>query len=203
MRDYPTPTRLTFSRGQAPSGSACPARQEIQARTFAQVAAAQEAWLEETFIRRGRGIDERLYPNPAQGRRLYQYGFAPVIGRRSELVAPAIRAELVGADGYGASRSAERVVLFERLGALIRYRPGFGFRVRGTVGDQAILANWVGVLRWWQIPEAEAPDPRILRAWQRFVSDNLESRLGVAVGAVVAEAWSESAGGTLTPAQDT
>jgi hypothetical protein len=50
-----------------------------------------------------------------------------------------------------------------------------------------------------QVPGASAPDPRALRAWQRFVSDNLEFRLGVAIGAVVAEAWSEGAGGALTP----
>jgi hypothetical protein len=154
----------------------------LWARTFTQVAAAQEAWLEETFIRRGRGIVERLYPNAAQRRRLSQFGFAPVIGRRFELMAPAIRAELVGAEGYGASTSAERIALFERLGTLIRNQPGFGFRVRGTVGDQAILANWIGVLRWWmKIPGAEAPNPRILRAWQRFASDNLEFRLEVGV----------------------
>jgi hypothetical protein len=54
-----------------------------------------------------------------------------------------------------------------------------------------------------KIPGAEAPNPRILRAWQRFVSDNLEFRLGVGVAAVVAEAWSEGAGVALTPALST
>jgi hypothetical protein len=172
----------------------------LWARTFTQVAVVQEAWLEETFVRRGRAVVERLYPNAPQRRRLYQYGFAPVIGRRFELVAPVIRAELAGAEAYGASTAAERIALFERLGIIIRDQPGFGFRVRGTVGDQAILANWTGVLRWWmQVAGAAPPDPRILRAWQRFVSDNLEFRLGVGIGAVVAEAWSEGAGDALTP----
>ena len=60
------------------------------------------------------------------------------------------------------------------------------------------------MLRWWmKIPGAEAPNPRILRAWQRFVSDNLEFRLEVGVAAVVAEAWSEGAGVALTPALST
>lgn len=78
-------------------------------------------------IRRGRGIVERLYPNAAQRRRLSQFGFAPVVGRRFELMAPAIRAELVGAERYGASTSAERIALFERLGTLIRNQPGLAF----------------------------------------------------------------------------
>jgi hypothetical protein len=57
-----------------------------------------------------------------------------------------------------------------------------------------------GILQWWmQAPDAESPDPGSLRAWQRFVSDNLEFRLGVGIGAVVAQAWSEGAGDNLTP----
>jgi hypothetical protein len=32
-----------------------------------------------------------------------------------------------------------------------------------------------------------------LRAWQRFVADNIEFRLGIVIGAVVAQAWSNGA----------
>ena len=63
-------------------------------RTFARVAAAEEAWLEASFIKRGRAFVEKLYPDPQQRRRLYQYGFTPYIGRRFELVAPQLIAEL-------------------------------------------------------------------------------------------------------------
>lgn len=36
-----------------------------------------------------------------------------------------------------------------------------------------------------------------MRSWQRFVTDNLEFRLGVAVGAVVAQVWNETSGGAV------
>ena len=169
-------------------------------RTFAQVAAVQEAWLEQAFIHRGRSLIERIYPDPAQRKRLYQYGYAPAIGRRFELVAPLIRAELAAAANYGAEALADRLARFVRLGELVRPQPGFGFRTRATVGDQQILANWAGVLAWWmQVPGAVSPVPQDLRAWQRFVGDNLDFRLGVAIGAVVAESWSAGAGAALTP----
>src|SRR3546814_8671710 len=42
-------------------------------------------------------------------------------------------------------------------------------------------------------PESLDPDADALRGWQRFVADNLEFRLGVAIGAVVAQAWSDGA----------
>lgn len=172
----------------------------LWSRTFAQVAAAQEAWLEQAFIHRGRSLVERIYPDPAQRRRLYQFGYAPTIGRRFELVAPFIRAELAASVNYGAEPPAEQLARFIRLGDLVRVQPGFGFRVRATVGDQLLLANWINLLSWWmQVPGAQSPAPGDLRAWQRFVGDNLDFRLGVALGAAVAEAWSAGAEGAVTP----
>jgi len=152
------------------------------------------------FIKRGRAIVERLYPDQAQRRRLYQYGFAPCIGRRFENVAAAIRAQIEDASNYGVVGPADRQAVFERIGALLLGQGGFGFRVRPTPGDQALLAGWIGLLAWWmQAPSAPRPDPGALRSWQRFVSDNLEFRLGVAVGAVVAQAWSQGAPNHLQP----
>lgn len=59
---------------------------------------------------------------------------------------------------------------------------------------QALLRRWADVLGWWMHePDAAAPEADDLRTWQRFVADNLEFRLGVAIGAVVAQAWSAGA----------
>lgn len=173
-------------------------------RTFARVAVAQEDFLERSFVRRGRAFVERLYPNHEQRRRLYQYGFTPYVGRRFELVAPQLIAELQGASNFGAESVEARFQLFFRLGERIRAEPGIGYRVRQTTGDQAVLANWIGVLGWWmQRPDAVAPTPDNLRAWQRFVTENLEFRLGVAVGAAVAQAWGRNAGDLETPTLET
>jgi hypothetical protein len=172
----------------------------LWSRTFALVAANQEDWLERAFVHRGVSLVERLYPNAEQRRRLYQYGFAPTIGRRFEAVAPMIRAELAAAADYGLEGPAQRMARFVRMGELIRAQHGFGFQVRSTVGDQQILANWTGVLGWWmRAPGAPAPAAGDLRAWQRFVGENLDFRLGVAIGAVVAETWSAGADGAPTP----
>jgi hypothetical protein len=173
-------------------------------RTFARVVAAQEDFLERSFVQRGRAFVERLYPNHEQRRRLYQFGFTPYVGRRFELVAPQLIAELQAAANFGAESVEARFQLFFRLGERIRAEPGIGYRVRQTAGDQIVLANWIGVLGWWmQRPETAAPTPDNLRAWQRFVTENLEFRLGVAVGAAVAQAWGRNAGDRETPALET
>lgn len=171
---------------------------ELWKRTFTSVAAVQEDWLEQAFVRRGRAIVETIYPDSDERKRLYQYGFSPYIGRRFEAIREAIREELEGCVDYGLANPDQRLAVFQQLGALVENDRGFGFRVRQTDTDRELLANWTNVLAWWmQAPDAPRPEPEKLRAWQRFVADNLEFRLGVAVGAVVAQAWSDGAGDPL------
>ncbi|WP_346897557.1 DEAD/DEAH box helicase [uncultured Roseibium sp.] len=177
---------------------------DLWQRTFARVATADEEWLERTFIKRGQAFVERLYPDAQQRQRLYQYGFTPYIGRRFELVAPQLIAELQRAAEFGTWTTQQRFDLFTRLGDRVRAEPGIGFRVRDTVADQQVLANWRGVMSWWmQSPGAVAPDAEHLRTWQRFVSDNIEFKLGVAVGAAVAQAWGQNAGDLESPTLET
>lgn len=167
-------------------------------KTFTVAAAANEAWLEQTVVRRGRAIVETIYPNAEERRRLYQYGFSPYVGRRFEAIAPVVAEQLTNAADYGVENSAERLARFVALGALLQNDRGFGFRVRDTATDQRILENWIDVLSWWmRSPNAPVPNAERLRAWQRFVTDNLEFRLGVALGAVVAQRWTAGAGDPL------
>lgn len=166
-------------------------------RTFSKVTLVQEAWMERAFIRRGRGVVQAIYPDAEEREALYQYGYSPAIGRRFDPVSVEIEEVLTNSEGYANYSPNERLQLFERIGDLLEGDRGYGFRVRNTQGDQALLQNWRGVLAWcMRLPDASRPDPERLRSWQRFVTDNLEFRLGVAIGAVVSRAWSD---GTAEP----
>lgn len=163
-------------------------------KSFAAVASRTESWLEQAFIKRGNALIEHIYPDAAERHRLYQYGFTPVVGRRFEATATLLHEDLTSATNYGIEEPAVRLQLFETLGSRLLNERGFGFRVRETVSDQALLSAWTRVLSWWMNVSAElGPLPDDLRAWQRFVSDNLEFRMGVVLGAVAAQAWSEGA----------
>jgi len=163
-------------------------------RSFSHAVATQEAWLEQAFVRRGQGLIDNLYSDADERQRLYQYGFSPHIGRRFERIAPKIHAMLASAVDYGADDMRVRFDVFVKLGKLVAQDQGFGFRGRDTVTDAALLREWATPLAWWmRSRHAESPEPEDLRAWQRFVSDNFEFRLGVTVGAVVARAWSDGA----------
>tara|TARA_R110000787_G_scaffold16622_17_gene50521 strand:- start:14264 stop:17890 length:3627 start_codon:yes stop_codon:yes gene_type:complete len=170
----------------------------IWQKSFTAFASAQEAWMEDAFIRRGQAIIDELYPDRDERSRLYQYGFTPYVGRRFETVVPTVLEYLRNAGDYGELDDAARLALFEELGEQVEGDRGYGFRVRSTATDQEMLDNWTDILKWWMRgPEAEAPAPENLRSWQRFVSENLEFRLGVGLGAVVARAWSDGVDGAL------
>jgi hypothetical protein len=181
--------------GELQGAAAEAALANLWRRTFTAYAAVQENWLERAFIMRGQAILDDIYPDANERARLYQYGFTPYVGRRFEAIAPALKAIIEAANDYGSADPAERLSVFAQLGDLLTTDRGYGFRVRATETDRALLDNWNDVLGWWmQSPGAPRPEPAQLRAWQRFVAENIEFRLGVAVGAVVARAWSDGAG---------
>lgn len=167
--------------------------------TFSVVAAHQEAWLESAFVRRGHAIISTVYTDEAERKRLFQYGFTPHVGRRFEMVAPSIKELIQSADGYYEKNTTEKLDFFRKVGDFLTDNRGFGFRTRNTQTDINLLENWHNLLSWWMSdPESDMPEPEELRAWQRFVTDNIEFRLGVAMGAVVAQAWSSGADNPLT-----
>lgn len=171
---------------------------ELWQRTFTAVARATEDWMEQAFVKRGRGIVETIYPEPEERKRLYDYGYSPHVGRRFEEVAAGILLLLQEAVDYGTMQPNAQLGVFVALGEMIADDGGYGFSVRDTEMGRTLYGNWHEVLGWWMgVPGAVAPEPRDLRSWQIFTTDNFEFRLGVAIGAVVARAWSQGAGDVL------
>ncbi|MEP3247784.1 MAG: DEAD/DEAH box helicase [Sneathiella sp.] len=172
---------------------------KIWNNTFTVYAAAKEEWMEAAFISRGQAMLRDIYPERDERSRLYQYGYTPYVGKRFEAIVPDMLEVLRDATNYGDDDEAKRLSIFAKLGELLANDRGFGFRVRSTATDQEILANWQDVLGWWmRVADFDAPAPKDLRVWQRFISDNLDFRLGVGLGAVVARVWSDGVDGALT-----
>ncbi|WP_210242332.1 DEAD/DEAH box helicase [Mesorhizobium sp. B2-6-4] len=173
---------------------------EIWQRTFARVSSDLEAWMERAFIKRGRGVVENVYPDAVERRKLYSYGFTPQIGRRFDMVAGTLLELLEDADAYGNLPDNERIAIFMGLGREVAGDAGYGYLVRDTDTSRNLFDNWPNVLGWWMnAAGAAAPEPDDLRAWQTFVADNFEFRLGIAVGAVVARRWTERSTDPFAP----
>jgi hypothetical protein len=165
----------------------------VWSKCFTRYANAVETWMEGAFIKRGQAAVEKLYPDAAERRTLYQFGFAPYVGRQFQMVSPAILAALREAADYGRRTSEQRFDLVWKLGELTRKGRGFGFTSRNS-SEAALIEEWHRVAGWWlQRTSAPPPPQNELRRWQGFVTNNLEFRLGVAVGAAVAGAWNANA----------
>lgn len=172
---------------------------EVWSRSFTRYAGVAEQWLEAAFVKRGESLVTHLYPDPVQRRALYQVGFTPYVGRQFQQVSPAILETLRSAAEYGYMGNAERFAFVRQIGEIVRGGRGFGFTARGAT-EQALIDRWTDVAGWWlQRDGAPAPVPTELRRWQGFVANNLEFRLGVSVGAAVAEAWNANAGEAEVP----
>lgn len=177
------------------SGAEAEARlKRVWGNTFTAFAAATEDWLEDAFVTRGRALVETVYPDREQRRVLYQYGYPPFLGTRFQDVSGAIFDVLAGASEYGTMDGSQRSEMFASISSLVAQDKGYGFSVRDSATALKLLDNWRDVLDWWlQSPDTPGPEPDELRSWQAFVSTNLEFRLGVAIGGVVAAAWAGGA----------
>lgn len=177
----------------------------IWQNTFARVASAYEAWMEQAFIQRAKGLVGTVYPDADERKTLYSFGYTPCIGRRFRPAAEKLIDILHYADRYGGMQDDDRLALFRQMGDIIATDRGFGFAVRDTVMGRDLYARWHEVLAWWMsATDASEPPVDDLRAWQTFVADNLEFRLGVAIGAAVAQRWTEENPDPFaTPALDT
>jgi hypothetical protein len=166
----------------------------IWQHSFARVAAQQEQWLEQVVLRRGAAITESIYPDAEERARLYRYGYSPQVGRRFDTVVPQLLNVIREAEEYGVLGESERLGVFVSLIELVKDDPGFGFQFGSSIVDQFLRVNWSDALAWWMnVSSASGPEPLNLRKWQRFVADNLEFRLGTAIGAAIAGAWNEGA----------
>ncbi|WP_417260648.1 DEAD/DEAH box helicase [Celeribacter sp.] len=185
-----------------PAASLESALSRVWQRTFTRYSSAVESWMEAAFIKRGHALVERLYPDPTQRRTLYQIGFTPYVGRQFQQISPLINAHLKAAADYGRRSPEARFSLVWQIGELVRTGRGFGFISRGA-NEAALIESWHEVAGWWlQREGAPPPSAADLRRWQGFVANNLEFRLGVAVGAAVAESWNAGASELEVPTLD-
>ena len=171
---------------------------EIWNKTFSKYAKVQEDWLEEAFVCRGCAIVENIYPESDERKRLYHYGYTPFVGKRFSRVENDLKQIIQNSSEYGEEEIVERFEKFLQLGEYLKHDRGYGFR-----SEKA--NEWKKILKWWfQIPSAISPEPKELRKWQKFVSEDIDFRFSMAIGAVVAQAWSEGTKGeNQVPSLDT
>ena len=151
------------------------------------------------MIKWGKALVDTLYPDPATRRTLYQIGFTPYVGRQFQQISPQILDLLRGAANYAARTPEQRFNLFWQIGELVRGGRGFGYTGRNPT-ELALIPRWWEIAGWWlQRENAAAPPVEHLRRWQTFVANNLEFKLGVAVGAALAEAWNANAAPLAVP----
>jgi len=163
--------------------------------------------MEQAFVQRGKSLVENIYPERGTNADAFiamatHHASVAVSGMPPDKLLDILHYT----DGYGDMSDDDRVALFVQLGDIVAGDKGFGFSTRDTVTGRDLYARWHEVLA---LVDGTCrthlyPLGTISEAWQIFVADNLEFRLGVAIGAVVAQRWTEeSTDPFATPTLDT
>jgi hypothetical protein len=169
---------------------------EIWRRCYAHYASARELTLGEWFLRRGRALTARIYPDPDQRRRLYRSGLPPRLGTLLMRLYPTVRQHLLTGADYAARDSNGQFEFIKTLVILLSTHPKFALAAK-TPGN----APWENILRWWVDPQGPVIPPGATQVsdWYDYVATNFAYRFSWGVGCILALAANEAHGDELQP----
>ncbi|HYT41055.1 MAG TPA: DEAD/DEAH box helicase, partial [Methylomirabilota bacterium] len=158
-------------------------------RSYAHFASQEESRLQEIYIRRGRALKTKVYPNAHQRRRLYRTGLPPRAGSKLLELYPAFKLKLENGRDYGIWDPKDRfdyiADLVDQLTSLPKYK-------RGEKADRQKV-DWREVLQWWLNPASFTKKTQVnVSTWYKYVSDNFAFRFNWGLGSVVALAADEA-----------
>jgi hypothetical protein len=168
----------------------------IWRRCYAHFASEHEAVLGSWFNRRGQALTTRIYPDPAQRRRLYRSGLPPRLGDQLMKLYPAVREHLLTGTDYVSWKSDRQFEFICALIDLLGSHPRFAIATK-TPGK----SSWKDMLRWWIDPQGPVSPPNAARIseWYDYVSTNFGYRFAWGIGCILALAANEAHGDVLQP----
>jgi len=162
---------------------------QIWRRSYAYFATAQEAALEEAFLRRGLALVGRVYPEPPLRRRLYRTGLPPRSGVRLLELYGDLRLHLETGTGYARWDLNRRFAFIETTVNMLASHPKFQPEEKASRQE----VDWRQVLRWWLDPThaSAAPSPTQVSHWHAYVRHNFAYRFNWGVGNLIALAMED------------
>jgi hypothetical protein len=169
---------------------------EIWRRCYAHYASEHEATLGKWFLRRGRALTERIYPDAEQRRRLYRSGLPPRLGDQLMALYPTVRQHLLTGTDYATRDSDGQFEFIRVLVNLLSTHPKFALAPKAPG-----KTPWEDILRWWVDPQGPVTPPgaKQVSDWYNYVATNFSYRFAWGVGCMLALAADEAHGGTLEP----
>ena len=168
----------------------------IWRRCYAHYASNNEANLEKWFLRRGAALTARIYPDPAERRRLYRSGLPRRLGDQLAQLYPSIQDHLITGTEYADWNADGKFNFISRLVELLAPHPRFAVAAK-TPGNAA----WKDILRWWIDPQGPvaAPGAKKVSEWYDYVATNFNYRFAWGIGCILALAANKAHGDILQP----
>lgn len=159
--------------------------QSVWRRTYAHIAAGEEARLAQSWLARGRVVTN-LYPDPDRRRQLYKASLPPRSGSILLDSANELRDALRAGSNYADLETDEKFEFVRDIIARLSDIPAF--RVSTKLGKKRNpFTDWPTLLRWWLCKSTlrRQPKPKDLGPWFAFVSNNFIYRGNWGLGSLV------------------
>ena len=172
---------------------------EIWQRTYAHFASSREEELAAIFVKRGRAIQENVYTEREQRRKLYKTSMPPRSAQSLIQLYSRVRAMLGEGESYAMWPRIEKFEFIRSLVGLVGTHPRF--TIRPTLRSGRNSPRWDEILQWWLDPEGceRRPNAAQVSDWYNFVSQSFDYRFNWGLSSVLSLAIDETVGSSLTP----
>lgn len=169
--------------------------QNIWNRTYARFAAKTERNIEKYFTIRGTALQQTIYPDAVQRKRLYCTSLPPRQGIQLLEIFSEIKQHLETGAKYAWLAPKDRFKYIETLASLINNVGRFKYSPKA--GKQKVA--WQNILQWWLDPKNSPvkPTDKQISNWHSYIATNFEYRFNWGLGSVLALIYNENTDGEI------
>lgn len=167
--------------------------QGIWQQSYAHYCSSREQELGSLFVRRGRSLASRHYPQRSVRRKFYNTSLPPRSAVQLLDAYASLKEHLSQGWDYVRWDATSRLEYVETTAMLLNSIPVFAQSDR--IGNTRV--DWHDALAWWLDPigSTSKPGAKQVSAWHEYISRYFQYRFNWALGSIVALAMDESHGG--------
>ncbi|MCB9418290.1 MAG: hypothetical protein H6667_00680 [Ardenticatenaceae bacterium] len=166
--------------------------------SYAYYANRRESQLMELFVKRGRVLHEKIYPEQKFRRKLYRVSLPPRSGNQLLKLSEELREHLQTGVEYANWSLEQRLIYIQEtvriLGSVTRFKAKDKTRKDRKTQEDKVIVSWENVLRWWLAPSTAKVKPtyKQISDWHSYVSKTFHYRVNWGLGSIIALLIEES-----------
>jgi hypothetical protein len=171
----------------------------IWRKSYAYFATSEKSQLENTFLKRGVSIPNKIYTDSTERRKIYRTSLSPRYANELISKMPEIISHLSMGSSYHNWNTDEKLEYINETARKIFSLKKF--QVKSSIGRGKNTKEMEDILRWWLVPSQVVvkPDPTQLSTWVKYINNAFTYQFNWGIGTVISLVLDEVHDGRIIP----